>query len=274
MNACDWAKWLGAISIVGVMCVGAQAADKNKVKGDGGKAGVFDDGNDAPQEEEFGVGNKDKPEGGKKKAPKGEKVADDEPPPGDKPADAKEGDGKEDGFGAGQAAKNEKKDKGLDPADLEADKDLAAYVKRLKKQFKKEDGYYLVTTIEMGMQPDPDAAKDKDAKLTYKKYRDVKFEVLDGQDSAIAFVVEFLGKYNPPWEKKAKGVKATRVKREAGDTPAPPLPQREFQVLSWFPASEQGLAQAEAARTAAQLALDEAARQQEERNKPANRNAR
>lgn len=273
-------KWFCALAMFGFLANGAHADDKEKAKNDGNKAGVFgDDKAEAPEEEEgFGVGGEDKPQGGKKKVKKGEEdTADDKDATADKADPAKADDekeeeaGKDDAFGKGQADDKEKRSKSLDPADLAADKDLAAYVKRLKRQFKKEEGYYLVTTLEQGIEADSAAAKDKDAPLVYKKYQTVKFEVLEGQEGAVSFLVDFLGKYSPPWEKKKK---PARGKRDGGGPQAPPMPQRDFKVLGWFPEGDEGQKAADQARLLAQAAADEAARQLEERNKPVNKNVR
>jgi hypothetical protein len=223
--------------------------------------GVFDDAEEA-KEVGFGEGNKAKVDADKK----GKKAAviKDE---GDKAAGAEKPDDGEPGavgFGEGRAKAEEEKAKGLDPAELESNKDLAKFVKTLRRQFKREEAYYLIQTTEVGLAPEPQAAKGD--QVAMKPYMLANFEVLDGQEAAVARIVKYLGEYDPPWEKKqpAKG------KRGAPAAPAALKPKRDWKLLAQFPPTKEGEAAAEDARNRKQQEYEFQLKAIEERNKPRN----
>lgn len=236
------------------ICCVSLAADKAPAA-----KGVF---GDAEEEKEvgFGEGNKAKEDANKKGKKAAEnKDEDDKPTEEEKPDDDKPG---AVGFGEGRAKADEEKSKGLDPAELESNKDLAKFVKTLRRQFKKEDAYYLIQTTEVGLAPEPQAAKGD--QVAMKPYMLTNFEVLHGQEAAVARIVKYLGEYDPPWERKrpAKGRGGPPV------APAALKPKREWKLLAQFPPTKEGEAAAEDARNRKQQEYEFHVKALEERNNP------
>lgn len=149
---------------------------------------------------------------------------------------------------------------------VDPDKDRARFVRSLTKRFKKDDGYYVVRLIEVGVRTEGEASGPaKDKNVAYKPYSTVSFEVLSGRDAAVARIVDYLGEYNPPWEKKSSASKASR---DENARVALAAPQRDWQPVGWFPQSDEGGQAAEATRTRAQQAHDAQIQAIEDRNKP------
>ena len=267
-----WLCW-----IVGLMLVGGPVA----------QVAVADDppaGEEAAEDDDsgFGAGRKAAEEKGKGKPKRGANKKDAEKEDDAKKDDAKDGgdeemkkedgDDKEDAppakpaeegddFGAGRENKKSNK---IDPADLENDKDMAKYVKLVSKQFKKDEGYYVIATIEQGLEADKAAPADlkNKASAPFKPYERIEFQVLNGKDEAVGFVVKYMSEFEKPWEKRKKPKKPT-----GGEIVTLPTPKRDFRALRMF----EDQADAEAFRNLQQQQRDAALARQEELNKPANR---
>lgn len=162
------------------------------------------------------------------------------------------------------AAPNEGASSGPSAADAGENKELAKFVRVLRKRLKKEEGFYVLKMMEAGVVRDESAGGEaRDSNAAYKPYSTAAFEVLGGRDAAIDRIVEYLGEHNPPWEKKP-----TKSKRGEAAEAGPPAPRRDWQMVAWFPKTAEGLEQAEAARNHAQQSHDAQVKAIEDRNKP------
>jgi hypothetical protein len=148
-------------------------------------------------------------------------------------------------------------------ADADSNKDLAKFVRALRKRLKKDEGFYVLKMMEAGVVRDEAAGEARDSNVAYMPYSSTTFEVLGGRDAAIERIVEYLGEHNPPWEKKS-----ARGKRGEASEAGPPAPRRDWQMVAWFPKTQEGLEQAEAARNQAQQSHDAQVKAIEDRNKP------
>lgn len=147
-------------------------------------------------------------------------------------------------------------------AKADGDKEKQKFIRKLKSQFRKRDGFYVLATRERGFHP---PAGDAQPNSRPESYETIEYLVLDGQVPAIEFVLEYLGEYNPPWEKK----KPRSSRDDAGDQAnAVPDPVRDYKMMQWFDEEEV----AREFRTYQEQSLEqaklEAARQLELRNGP------
>lgn len=162
-------------------------------------------------------------------AKKDEASEEDDPKAKPKEEDAEES-GDDSGFGSGRA---KPKVKSLDEDELANDKDKERYVRALKKKFKNERGHYVLMTLEEGYEENQNPQNDPNAPR-YQPYRKIQFEVLSGQEEAVAFVVGFVSEYETPWARKPKTTSSRRKRGEEAQPEGPPKPHRDWQVLEMF----------------------------------------
>ncbi|MBY0586822.1 hypothetical protein K2X85_06575 [bacterium] len=188
----------------------------------------------------------DKPDKGKpnKEAPTKEPKAgvfDDLPESDDqemKKADSKSADPKEgtkedaDGFGSGRASK--KKPPKAEPKDAGTeDKERTKFQRAVQKKFTEKKAVYLLRTLEEGYEKAEDPAQAQAAGLNgYVPYRHVEFEICEGQEEGVTFVMDFVSKFGAPWEKKPKPT--GRKKKEDANSNTPPKPVRDWEILGAF----------------------------------------
>lgn len=149
--------------------------------------------------------------------------------------DESEEEADDEGFGSGRSKSRSRK---VAPLNLEGNKDKERFVRALRRQFRKKDAFYVVTTLEQGFEEDPKAPPEATGRAAYKPYERITFEVLGGQDEAVAFIVEFMGEYDPPWEKKNRRRTSRRSRDEAPAPEGPPNPRRDWKILNAFPEEE------------------------------------
>jgi hypothetical protein len=183
------------------------------------KAGVFEDLPEGEDDKEM-----------KEEATKGDS---------DKEESAKD----EEGFGAGRSSSKKKAPK-VDTKVPTEDKEKAKFIRSLQKKFPEKEAVYLLRTIEQGYEKTEDPKEAEAAGLNgYVPYEDEKLEICEGQEEAVAFVLDFVTEYGEPWAKKPKPT--GRKKKEEVNPNEPPKPLRDWEIVNYFPDK----VTAEAART-------------------------
>lgn len=204
--------WL-VLSLMALCLGSASAADKRKPNKDEPaakpKAGVFDD---LPEADDDAKAD-----------------------PKEMKDDAKEADAKEEseGFGSGRVSKKR-------PAKTETpkvdgdDKEKAKFVRAVQKKFNEKKAVYLLRTLEQGYEKTDDEEKARAAGLNgYIPYERMEFEICEGQEEGVSFVLDFMTEFGNPWEKKPKPT--GRKKKESPNPNEPPKPVRDWEILASFP---------------------------------------
>jgi hypothetical protein len=136
------------------------------------------------------------------------------------------------GFGAGRSGGKKKPTKTETKVSVE-DKEKAKYVRTVQRRFTEKQAVYLLRTIEQGYEKSNDPQKA--GPDGYAPYERVSFELCEGQEEGVAFVLEFMTKFGVPWEKKAKGSSRKKKEKESAGIPERPQPVRDWEIVDMFP---------------------------------------